>query len=140
MKDLREETLELTHSKSENESWERAWDEWWKSDRLDTMGWAALFLWGAIVVVGTYSSFSEGFDWWNGWGVFFIGAGAIVILEAALRLAVARYRSKWGWTLFWGTGFLAVGLAEFTTQIWFALPLAAIAVIVLAGAFDQGSE
>lgn len=117
--------------------WESDWDEWWKSDRLDSFGWAALFLWGALVVVATYTSFSDDLDWWDGWGVFFVGAGVIVLLETVLRLGVARYRSKWGWTLFWGMAFLALGLGELASPVWYALPLVAIAAVILGGAFNS---
>ena len=45
---------------------EREWEDtpapWWKSDRLDGLGWAALFLWGALVVIATYSDFSEDYE------------------------------------------------------------------------------
>ena len=53
-------------------------DDWWKSDRVDGVGWAALLLWGALVVVAENTSFRDDFDWWEGWGVFFIGAGVTV--------------------------------------------------------------
>ncbi len=119
------------------ESWERTWDDWWRTDRADAVGWAAIFLWGALVVVAEYTSFRDDFDWWNGWGVFFVGAGVIVLLEALARLAMPRYRSKLGWTLFWGTAFLAIGLGEVADPVWYALPLAAIAVVILGGAFAR---
>jgi hypothetical protein len=121
----------------DEKSWEKEWDEWWKSDRLDAVGWAALFLWGALVVVGTYSSFSDDLSWWNGWGVFFTGAGVIVLVETVFRLLMPRYVSKWGWTLFWGAAFLAIGLGEVASPVWFALPLAAVAVLILVGTFTR---
>ncbi len=119
------------------ESWERAWDDWWRTDRADAVGWAALFLWGALVVVAEYTSFRDDFDWWNGWGVFFVGAGVIVLLEALVRLGMPRYRSKLGWTFFWGTAFLAFGLAELAHPAWYALPLVAIATVILGGTFAR---
>lgn len=115
----------------ENEWWEETWGDWWSSDRLDAMGWAALFMWGALVVVTTYTNLRDDFDWWNGWGVFFVGAGVIVLCEAVLRLVMIDYRSKFGWTLAWGAAFLAIGLGELASPAWYALPLAAIAVLIL---------
>jgi len=109
----------------------QTWENWWRSDRLDALGWAALFLWGALVVVAEYTSFRDDFDWWEGWGVFFVGAGAIVLVEAIVRLGIPEYRSKFGWTLFWGSAFLAFGLGELASPVWYALPLVAIAVVIL---------
>ena len=106
-------------------------NEWWQSDRLDAAGWAALFLWGALVVVATYTDFRDDFDWWEGWGVFFVGAGVIVLIEAMVRLMSPQYRSKFGWTLFWGTAFLALGLGELVNPVWYALPLVAIAALIM---------
>jgi hypothetical protein len=62
---------------------------------LDAFGWAALFLWGALVVVATNTDFSSDYDWWDGWSVFFVGAGVIVLGEALIRVAAPRYRGKW---------------------------------------------
>jgi hypothetical protein len=107
------------------------WNEWWKNDRLDSLGWAAIFSWAALVVLATYTDFKDDFDSWDGWGVFFVGAGAIVLLEAVIRLLVPRYRARFGWTLFWGTVLLALGLGGMVSGAWYALPLAAVAVLIL---------
>ncbi len=122
------------------ESWEADWEDWWRTDRMDALGWAALFMWGALVVVAENTSFRDNFDWWVGWGVFWVGAGVIVLVEAVFRGAMPRYRSKWGWTLFWGSAFLALGLGELSSPVWYALPLAAIAAIILSGAFARRAD
>lgn len=122
-----------------DKSWEADWEEWWKTDRVDAVGWGALFLWGALVVVAENTSFRDNFDWWIAWGVFWVGAGAIVLVETLFRTAMPRYRSKWGWTLFWGTAFLALGLGELASPVWFALPLVAIAATIFTGAFSRSS-
>ena len=127
-------------NKETNNSWETDWEDWWKTDRVDAVGWAALFLWGALVVVAENTSFRDNFDWWAPWGVFWVGAGVIVLVEAFFRTARPRYRSKWGWNLFWGTAFLAFGFGELASPVWYALPLVAIATIILAGAFSSGSR
>jgi hypothetical protein len=68
-----------------------------------------------------------------------VGAGVIVLVEAVVRMVMTEYHSKWGWTLFWGTVALAVGLGELASPIWYALPLVAIATVILAGAFAPSS-
>ena len=119
----------------DKDKWEEAWDEWWKTDRVDAAGWALLFFWGALVIVGDATSFRDEIDWWEPWGVFFVGASVIVLVEAVVRLLLTEYRSKFGWTLFWGTVFLSLGLGGLAHPAWHALPLFAIAVITLRSAF-----
>jgi hypothetical protein len=122
-----------------NDSWEANWNNWWRNDQVDAVGWAALFLWGAVVVLATSSSFSEDFDWWEGWGVFFVGAGVIVIVEGLIRLGMPTYRSKWAWSMLWGTIFLALGLGGLVSPAWYALPLVGIAVLILKDAFARSA-
>ena len=131
------ESREAEKPVKKTERWEEAWEDWWKTDRLDAIGWALIFLWGALVIVADNTSFRDDFDWWEARGVFFAGAGVIVLLEAVARLMMTEYRSKWGWTLFWGTVGIAVGLGELASPVWYALPLVAIAAVIMASAFAR---
>ena len=118
---------------------DRGWDDWWTSDRLDAAGWAAIFIWGAVVVLATYTEFSEDFSWWDGWGVFFLGTGIIVLAESGARLFLPRYRSKLSWTFVWGMISLSIGLGTLFSSAWLALALIAVAVVILAGAFRSSN-
>ncbi len=109
----------------------------WQTDRMDAVGWAAIFTWGALVLVATYTSFSEDYSWWEGWGVFFVGAGVIVLVETLARLAMPEYRWKWWWSLLWGTAFLSFGLSALYGEAWLALALVAFAIVILKGAFSR---
>jgi hypothetical protein len=106
----------------------------WKSDRVNAFSWAVLFLWGAIVVLASSTTWHESYDWWDGWGVFFIGAGVVVTAEAFIRLTMPEYRWKVGWTLMWGIVFLSFGLSVFYGPAWLALVLVALAVATVVGA------
>lgn len=138
MTDLKEIHSDEDHPDAER-FWEDSWEEWWKSDRLDAFGWAALFLWGAAVIVATYTDLSSDYEWWDGWGVFFVGAGVITLGESLIRAFTPRYRSKWGWSLFWGSAFLALGLGGLAHAAWYALPLVAIAIVILKDAFARSA-
>lgn len=118
----------------EDETWSGGWDEWWSSDRLDALGWAAIFIWGAVVVLATYTDFSQDLSWWDGWGVFFLGAGAITLVEAVARLFIPQYRSKWAWTFMWGMIVLSIGLGALFGWAWLALALVAVGVVILVDA------
>ena len=111
----------------------------WESDRVDAFSWAALFVWGAIVVLATSTTWHESYDWWDGWGVFFIGGGVVVIAEALIRLTLPEYRWKFGWTLMWGIVFVSFGLSAFYGSAWLALVLVAFGVATLAGALRKTS-
>jgi hypothetical protein len=106
----------------------------WKSDRVNAFSWAVLFLWGAIVVLASSTTWHESYEWWDGWGVFFIGAGVVVTAEAFIRLTMPEYRWKVGWTLMWGIIFLSFGLSVFYGPAWLALVLVALAVATVVGA------
>jgi hypothetical protein len=111
----------------------------WKSDRVNAFSWAVLFLWGAIVVLASTTTWHESYDWWDGWGVFFVGAGLVVAAEALIRLAMPEYRWKAGWTLMWGIVFLSFGLSVFYGPAWLALVLVALAIATAAGALRDTS-
>jgi hypothetical protein len=111
----------------------------WESDRIDAFSWAALFVWGALVLLASSTTWHESYDWWDGWGVFFIGGGAIVIAEAFIRLTMPDYRWKFGWTLMWGIVLVSFGLSAFYGPAWLALALAAFGVATLAGALRNTS-
>ena len=111
----------------------------WESDRMDAFSWAALFVWGALVLFASSTTWHESYDWWDGWGVLFIGGGVIVIAEALIRLTTPEYRWKFGWTLMWGIVFLSFGLNAFYGPAWLALALVAFGVATLAGALRKTS-
>jgi len=80
------------------------WDKW-KQDTIDSAGWGLFFLWGALVIVAEVTNFANNFAWWNGWSVFFIGAGIISLIQVIIRLLIPKYRIKWMGNLI-GTGIL----------------------------------
>ena len=113
---------------------------WWTPDRLDAVWWALIFVWGALVLIADTTSFSDDLDWWDGSGVFWTGAGFLALIGIPLRLGMTRYRSRVGWTLFWGTVFLSFGLGQLVGRAWYALLLVAIAGLILSGPFRRTGE
>lgn len=111
----------------------------WESDRIDAFAWAAGFVWAATVLVASATTWHESYDWWDGWGVFFLGAGVITVAQALLRLFLSEYRWKFAWSMMWGTVFVSFGLSVFYGPAWLALALVAFAVATLAGALRATS-
>ncbi len=114
-------------------------EEWcghmWHKDRLDAIGWAVFFIWGALVMLAGATKFSENFSWWDGWGVFFAGVGIIVIIGTVIRIMIPEYkRSPVGGFIF-GFILLAIGLGgwDWTWPLAFIV----IGITILVSVFKR---
>lgn len=95
------------------------------SSRQEVVGWALIFIFGALVLLVDTTEISSSFSWWNAWSVFFIGFGAITLVGMFIYL----FKGKTGrviWNLLWGSVFLTIGLRNFTNPNW-------VWIVVLAG-------
>ena len=133
---------EKRREKDEKEDEKRkGWDEKWRRDRVNTVGWAAILIWGALVILGETTNFKDHFSWWEGWAVFFTGAGAILLLAAFYRLLVPAHRRAVAGNVILGLVFLGIGLGELISwnYIW-VIVLIAIAIMILIRAFVPRGE
>lgn len=121
---------------ADEENPDQLWDDFWKNDRLDTLWWALVFIWAGLVLLAETSGFAESIAWWDGWSVFFIGAGGLVLLGTLLRLALPAYRRKISETLIFGLILLAIGLGNFWVGIW-PLALILVGLVILRGVFAR---
>ncbi|MHC5036274.1 MAG: hypothetical protein ACYTHM_03080 [Planctomycetota bacterium] len=107
-------------------------------DRLDGLGWAAIFFWGALVLITEFSGFAGRFAWWEGWSVFFTGAGILVLGEAMIRLMVPRWRRLFLWNLIGGAVLLGIGLGSVVGWEWIAVAgLGIVGMVILHGTFTR---
>ena len=114
------------------------WEEWWKSDLVDAFGWAAGFIWGALVILAGATNFAANYSWWDGWAVFFTGAGVIVLIEVAVRMFLPEYRRGVVSNLVFGLILLAIGLGGLVGWAWvWPMALIAIAVVILRSALKR---
>ena len=125
-------------------SWwgDKGWEDCWRQDRVDAVGWGLFFLWGAAVLLVEITGFGANYSWWNGWAVLFIGAGVITLAGTAVRLVVAEYRRKWLESLVWGLILLAIGGGMGGWHLWgwgwvWVLVLALIGLKILAGVWGR---
>jgi len=83
---------------------------------------------------------AESFSWWDGWGLFFTGAGIITLLLTIVRLRILEYRGKWVGSLIWGLILLAIGLGTWMDMalLW-VVALAIVGIIILKEAFTRKS-
>ncbi|WP_406661470.1 hypothetical protein V7O66_02820 [Methanolobus sp. ZRKC3] len=116
----------------------RSFSDWRPSDRGDTIGWAAAFFWAGLILLAQTINFSSNFNWWDGWAIFFTGAGAITLIGVVIRLLVPKYPAPSMWDVIWGSILLAIGLSSWEGWAWIrVMVLFAIGFIILLGAFSR---
>jgi hypothetical protein len=101
-----------------NEEEKRSFGDWRPSDRIDSVGWAAVFIWAGLILLAENIGYSTQFSWWDGWAVFFTGAGIIVLVEMVIRQLKPEYSSPSFWDLIFGFILLGVGLGGYTIWFW----------------------
>ena len=111
-------------------------EEKWRRDRVNALMWAVILIWGALVLLAEVTDYSDNFAWWEGWSVFFAGAGTMVLLGTFYRLLVPEQRRPIVGGLILGFVFLGIGLGDLVgwDYIWVII-LIAFAVIILLRAF-----
>ena len=90
--------------------WESWCGDFWRTDRADAFGWAALLLWAAAVMVAGSAGFADRFAWWEGWSVFFTGAGVIVLSGVIYRVLYPTRRRMLAPGIIFGAMLLGFGL------------------------------
>ncbi len=112
--------------------------DWFLLDRLDAVWWGSAFIWGVLILLVENTGWAGAWGWWDGWGVFFTGAGILALLCAVVRLQVPVYRAKWIFSTIFGFIFLAIGLSAWDAAWWiWVVGLMIVGVITLLSAFNQ---
>ncbi len=112
--------------------------DWMVMDRIDGVWWGAALIWGALVIVLSNIGWPGSSQWWDSWGVFFVGIGSLALVCAVIRLQVPEYRSKWLYSLVFGAVFLAIGLGAWDAAWWFwALALLVFGAVTLRSALNR---
>lgn len=101
-----------------------------RSDRLGAITWALILIWAGLVFMAAnigwldavYATLPGGIsmDGVSTWSVIFLGAGALIFLEAMVRTFAKSYRSSVGGNFVLAAVFLGIGLgAIFSWQaVW----------------------
>ncbi len=124
--------------KAESEKKEKSnegWENWCRNDRVDAVGWAAGFVWAAFVIIATNAAITANIVWWDGWAVFFAGAGVIVLIETAVRLLLPAYRKGIAASLIFGFILIGFGLGGLIGWVWvWPAVLVVVAAVILKSA------
>lgn len=142
-----EKDVEKTEEKSPEE---KNWDEKWRRDPVNTVTWAAIFIWAGVVFLmdnlGLLGRLESQFGDTvllksiEAWGLVLIGAGVIVILAAAARLLIPEHRRPVFGAFIVGIVIIGIGLGEFFSwDIILPLILIALGVSILARGFIKRS-
>ena len=132
-----EKNEEKKREKDEKEDEKRkGWDEKWRRDRVNAFMWAAVLIWGALVILAETTGYRKHFSWWEGWAVFFTGAGAILLLASLYRVLVPEHRRSVAGNVIIGLVLLGIGLGSLISwnYIWVII-LIVIAIMILLRAF-----
>ena len=106
----------------------KGWEEKWRPDRWDGIGWALIFIWGALVLLAQSTNYSTNFSWWDGFSVFITGIGIIVLLG----LFIPTHRHRMVGSLIFGFILIGIGLGGLVewNLVW-PLVLFTIGIIIL---------
>lgn len=85
------------------------------------------------------SSGVHSYCWWDGWALFFAGVGAIVLVEAYVRIRVPEYRKPVVSSIIFGLFMLAIGLDGLGWSLAWPAALGAIGIVILLSVW-RGSK
>ena len=112
----------------------RGWDEKWRYNPVRTITIAAILIWGGIVAL--IDNFVTGN--FEGWAVFLIGAGVILLIKAGVRLMPA-YRRPAGGSFIIGLVLIGVGLGDLVGWqfVWPIILIIIALVIIFRGVYRR---
>jgi len=123
---------------------QREKEEKTRSDPLSTIVWGAILIWAGCVLLADNLGYLAmlGFGDRNvpgvfpfrvsTWGLIFAGAGVIILLEVAVRLAMPEYRRHVAGSIIVGFVFIGIGLGNLISwNVIGALVLIAIGIVIL---------
>jgi len=110
--------------------------DWRQNDKGDTVAWALILIWGALVMLGGTLDFGDQYSWWNPWGLFFIGIGVIGIGGSLIRFLIGSLPKPSMWDFIFGLFFLFMGLGNKTGWIW-AIALLVVGFSILRSTYQR---
>lgn len=108
----KEEKEEKREEKEEKGKEEKSWEEKWRRDPLNAAVWSGVLIWAGLVLLASNLGLLVRFERLDAWGLIFIGAGLIILLEVVVRLLVPAYRRSVTGTLIFAIILLGIGLGD----------------------------
>jgi len=141
-----EKELEKHEEKSPEE---KSWEEKSRRDPLGPIIWGLILLWaGAVLLLSNLGMLDSLLRWtiiapvWvgrlaQGWSLVMLGAGVILLVEAAIRLLMPIYRHSVMGTVILAIVFIGIGLGDLISWniLWPVVLIALGLIIVVRGLF-----
>jgi len=129
-----EEKKEKEDEKEDEKRTEKQSEEKWRRDPVRTITFAAILIWGGIVALIQVGNLVA-VPWWEGWAIFLIGTGVILLIKAAFR-RIPEYRRPTGGTIIIAVVLLGIGIGNLLgwRNTW-PIILIAIGLVLIAQVF-----
>ncbi len=130
----KEEKEEKEEKKEEKD--EKGRGEKFRNDPLSAMAWAAVLIWvGLVLLAENLLPFMAGR---SPWSIIFIGAGAIFLMEALIRVLFPEYRKPIGGTVIFAVILIAIGLGDaLRWEVIWPIVLIVVGTALLVGAVTR---
>jgi hypothetical protein len=130
----RPEKEEEKREKEDEKRSEKEWHEKWEHNPVRVVTLAAILIWGGIVALIQSANWVTA-SWWNGWAVFLVGTGVILLVKGAFR-SRPQYRRPVGGTIIIGLILIGIGLGDIIGWNYgWPIILIAIGIIIIALTF-----
>ncbi len=96
----------------QEEKEEKTVEEKWRRDPISAAVWAAILIWAGLVFLVFNLGFFARFERLQAWDIILIGAGLILLVEAAFRWLFPSYRRRVGGTVILGLILIGIGLGN----------------------------
>ena len=139
MHEKQEEKSEKERDKQE----EKTFEEKWQRDPLGTLAWAVILIWAGLVFLAENMGLLNNFRTWvtlpegmnafypKAWSLIFLGAGVIILIEVAIRLAMPAYRKPVLGNVIIAIVFLGIGLGSLGAKIIWPLILIVLGLSIV---------
>lgn len=91
---------------------------WRPNDKADTVAWALIVIWGALIILGGWHGVAMERTWWDSLVLLFAGIGIIGLVISLIRFLVQSIPNPSLWDFVFGLFFLLLGLFNKTGWIW----------------------
>jgi hypothetical protein len=106
----RDEKEEEKEQEKRGEKEEKETGEKWRRDPLSAAVWAGILIWAGLVLLAYNLHLLDRLEKITPWGIVFLGAGALLLLEALVRYTMPEYRRPLTGLIILGVVFVGIGL------------------------------
>jgi hypothetical protein len=115
--------------------------KWLWNGKMDAIVWAGIFIWSGLMLYIGSSGVANDYSWYNGWAIWFLGVGSIVLLGTLVSLAAVGDGRPVGCGLVFGIIMLGIGSSAYYSGIYvWPLVLVGIGGVILVSVFNKNDN